>query len=88
MRTVESEIGAILTGTISAITQRSIFNRLGPLAARPVSQLSSADRQTVLSELESSVRLFARRNSAELIAASARALGVDGVGGPAAGATA
>lgn len=78
MRTVESEIGAILSGTISAITQRSIFNRLGPLAARPVSQLSNQDRATVMAELENSVRLFARRNSAELIAACSRALGVDG----------
>lgn len=78
MRTVESEIGAILSGTISAITQRSIFNRLGPLAARPVNQLSNQDRATVMAELENSVRLFARRNSAELIASCARALGVDG----------
>jgi serine/threonine-protein kinase RsbT len=85
MRTVESEIGAILSGTISAITQRSIFNRLGPLAARPVSQLSSADRMTVMAELENSVRLFARRNSAELIASCARVLGTDGAA-PAAGA--
>jgi serine/threonine-protein kinase RsbT len=83
MRTVESEIGAILSGTISAITQRSIFNRLGPLAARPVSQLSNADRMTVMAELENSVRLFARRNSAELIASCARVLGTDG---PASGA--
>jgi serine/threonine-protein kinase RsbT len=86
MRTVESEIGAILSGTISAITQRSIFNRLGPLAARPVSQLSLADRMTVMAELENSVRLFARRNSAELIAACARVLGTDGAA-PAAGAS-
>jgi serine/threonine-protein kinase RsbT len=78
MRTVESEIGAILSGTISAITQRSIFNRLGPLATRPVSQLSHTDRATVMAELENSVRLFARRNSAELIASCARALGADG----------
>jgi serine/threonine-protein kinase RsbT len=78
MRTVESEIGAILSGTISAITQRSIFNRLGPLAARPVSQLSNTDRMTVMAELENSVRLFARRNSAELIASCARVLGTDG----------
>jgi serine/threonine-protein kinase RsbT len=84
MRTVESEIGAILSGTISAITQRSIFNRLGPLAARPVSQLSGADRMTVMAELENSVRLFARRNSAELIASCARVLGTDGAT-PAAG---
>jgi serine/threonine-protein kinase RsbT len=78
MRTVESEIAAVLSGTISAITQRSIFNRLGPLATRPVSQLSNQDRATVMAELENSVRLFARRNSAELIAACSRALGVDG----------
>ena len=77
MKTVENEIGAILAGTISAITQRSIFNRLGPLAAMPVSQLSSADRTTVMTELESSVRLFARRNSAELIASCARVLGAE-----------
>lgn len=83
MRTVENEIGAILSGTISAITQRSIFNRLGPLATRPVSQLSNNDRMTVMAELENSVRLFARRNSAELIASCARALGADG--GPVAG---
>ena len=87
MRTVESEIGAILSGTISAITQRSIFNRLGPLAARPVSQLSNTDRMTVMAELENSVRLFARRNSAELIASCARVLGTDGAA-PAAGAPA
>lgn len=77
MKTVESEIGAILAGTISAITQRSIFNRLGPLATMPVTQLSGADRLTVMTELESSVRLFARRNSAELIASCARALGAE-----------
>ena len=82
MKTVENEIGAILAGTISAITQRSIFNRLGPLATRPVSQLSNNDRMTVMAELQNSVRLFARRNSAELIASCARALGTDGPGGP------
>ncbi|HJX28955.1 MAG TPA: ATP-binding protein [Thermoanaerobaculia bacterium] len=87
MRTVENEIGAILSGTISAITQRSIFNRLGPLATRPVSQLSNNDRMTVMAELENSVRLFARRNSAELIASCARALGTDSPGGLAAGAS-
>jgi len=88
MRTVESEIGAILSGTISAITQRSIFNRLGPLAARPVSQLSNADRMTVMAELENSVRLFARRNSSELIASCARVLGADGAAPAAGGAAA
>jgi serine/threonine-protein kinase RsbT len=77
MNTVENEIGAILAGTISAITQRSIFNRLGPLAAKPVSQLNGADRLAVMAELENSVRLFARRNSAELIASCARALGTE-----------
>jgi serine/threonine-protein kinase RsbT len=77
MKTVETEIGAILAGTISAITQRSIFNRLGPLATKPVNQLSAADRLTVLTELESSVRLFARRNSVELIASCARVLGAE-----------
>jgi serine/threonine-protein kinase RsbT len=83
MKTVESEIGAILAGTISAITQRSIFNRLGPLAAMPVSQLSGSDRLTVMTELENSVRLFARRNSAELIASCARALGAEAPATPA-----
>jgi serine/threonine-protein kinase RsbT len=82
MKTVESEIGAILAGTISSITQRSIFNRLGPLATMPVTQLSGADRLTVMTELENSVRLFARRNSVELIASCARALGTEA---PAAG---
>ena len=90
MKTVEMEIGAILAGTISAITQRSIFNRLGPLATTPVVQLSGTDRQTVMTELENSVRLFARRNSAELIASCARALGAEapeaGNGAPGAGA--
>jgi serine/threonine-protein kinase RsbT len=77
MKTVESAIGTILAGSISAITQRSIFNRLGPLAAMPVSQLSGAERLTVMTELENSVRLFARRNSVEIIASCARALGAD-----------
>lgn len=75
MKTVETEVGAILAGTISAITQRSIFNRLGGLAARPVQQLSPQDRLAIMAELENSVRLFARRNSAELIASCARVLG-------------
>jgi serine/threonine-protein kinase RsbT len=80
MKTVETEIGAILAGTISAITQRSIFNRLGLLATMPVGQLSGTDRQTVMTELENSVRLFARRNSVELIASCARALGAESPG--------
>lgn len=74
MKTVEKEIGAILSGTISSITQRSIFNRLGGLATTPVLQLTSSDRATIMQELENSVRLFARSNSAQLIAACAKAL--------------
>jgi serine/threonine-protein kinase RsbT len=89
MKTVENEIGAILSGTISSITQRSIFNRLGGLATTPVNQLTAGDRATIMQELESSVRLFARSNSAQLIATCARALSAGtGTGGaaPAAGA--
>jgi serine/threonine-protein kinase RsbT len=74
MKTVDKEIGAILAGTISSITQRSIFNRLGGLATTPVHQLTPADRATILQELENSIRLFARSNSAQLIAACAKAL--------------
>ena len=46
MKTVEKEVGAILAGTISSITQRSIFNRLGGLATTPVQQLTANDRAT------------------------------------------
>ncbi|HEV2853898.1 MAG TPA: ATP-binding protein [Thermoanaerobaculia bacterium] len=74
MKTVEKEIGAILSGTISSITQRSIFNRLGGLATTPIQQLTASDRTTIMQELENSVRLFARSNSAQLIAACAKAL--------------
>ena len=74
MRTVEDAVGAVLSGAISAITQRSIFNRLGGLARTPVGQLGPVERQTVLKELESSLRLFARSSSAELLAACERAL--------------
>jgi serine/threonine-protein kinase RsbT len=74
MKTVESEIGAVLAGTISAITQRSIFNRLGGLAKMPVTQLSATDRAAIMNELEHSVRLFARSNSGPLIASCAKAL--------------
>ena len=92
MKTVETEVGAILAGTISAITQRSIFNRLGGLAARPIQQLTPQDRLAIMAELESSVRLFARRNSTELIASCAQALGGAGTApagaGTAAGAAA
>jgi serine/threonine-protein kinase RsbT len=75
MKTVETEVGSILAGTISAITQRSIFNRLGGLAARPITQLTPQDRLAIMAELENSVRLFARRNSTELIASCAQVLG-------------
>ena len=74
MRTVEDAVGAILSGAISAITQRSIFNRLGGLARTPVDQLGPVERQTVLKELESSLRLFARGSSGELLASCERAL--------------
>ena len=75
MKTVESAIAGVLTGAISGITQRSIFNRLGPLAGRTLDQTDEVDRRKIMTELESSVRLFARGSSAELVAACARALG-------------
>ncbi|HLX06278.1 MAG TPA: ATP-binding protein [Thermoanaerobaculia bacterium] len=78
MRTVETEIGAILEGAISEITQRSIFRRLGGMARAPLQHLTTQDRQTIQAELESSVRLFAPGRSAELIAACARALALAG----------
>jgi serine/threonine-protein kinase RsbT len=87
MRTVEKEIGSILTGTISSITQRSIFNRLGGLATTPVQQLTAGDRATILQELENSIRLFARSNSVQLIASCAKALS-PGPGSGGGGATA
>jgi serine/threonine-protein kinase RsbT len=74
MKTVEKELGAVLAGTISSITQRSIFSRMGDLAAAPVHQLTPSDRAAVMQELESSLRLFARGNSAQLIASCARVL--------------
>lgn len=74
MKTVETEVGAVLSGAISAITQRSIFNRLGGLAVRPIQQLTAQERLSIMSELENSVRLFARRNSVELIASCAQVL--------------
>lgn len=80
-RTVETAIGAVLAGSISEITQRSIYRRLGALAQIAVEDLSEVDRRRVLSDLESSVRLFARTGSTELMAACTRAL----AGGPAAG---
>ena len=83
MKTVEKEIGSILSGTISSITQRSIFNRLGGLATTPIQQLTPSDRATIMQELESSVRLFARSNSSQLIASCAKALSPGPGGGPA-----
>ena len=80
MKTVEKEIGSILSGTISSITQRSIFNRLGGLATTPIQQLTANDRATIMQELESSVRLFARSNSSQLIASCAKALSGTGSG--------
>jgi serine/threonine-protein kinase RsbT len=74
VKTVEDAVGAVLAGAISAITQRSIFNRLGSLGRTPVGQLTPGEKQTVLKELESSLRLFARASSAELLAACERAL--------------
>lgn len=82
MKTVEKEIGSILSGTISSITQRSIFNRLGGLATTPVQQLTASDRATIMQELESSVRLFARSNSSQLIASCAKALSAGTGNGP------
>jgi serine/threonine-protein kinase RsbT len=72
--TVEIAIGAVLAGSISEITQRSIYRRLGALAQIAVVDLSEVDRRRVLSDLESSVRLFARNGSTELMAACTRAL--------------
>jgi len=81
MRTVESEIGAILTGSISEITQRSIFRRLGGMARAPLQHLTTQDRHAIQTELESSVRLFAPAKSAQLIASCARALALLGAPG-------
>jgi serine/threonine-protein kinase RsbT len=78
VKTVEDAVGAVLSGAISAITQRSIFNRLGGLARTPVAQLGAVERQTILKELESSLRLFARGSSSELLAACERALASEG----------
>ena len=74
MTTVERAISTVLAGSITEITQRSIFNRLGPLAVRPLPDLGDAERRKVMSELETSVRLFARSNHGDLIAACQRAL--------------
>jgi serine/threonine-protein kinase RsbT len=88
MKTVEKELGAILTGTISSITQRSIFSRMGDLANTPVHQLTPSDRAAVMQELESSLRLFARSNSPQLIASCARVLNPASPGAAPAGAVA
>jgi serine/threonine-protein kinase RsbT len=89
MKTVEKEIGAILAGTISSITQRSIFSRMGGLATTPVHQLTPSDRAAVLQELENSLRLFARGNSGHLIASCVKVLSPGAAGGgPAAAAVA
>jgi len=79
MTTVERAISAVLAGSITEITQRSIFNRLGALAARPLPELGDAERRKVMSELETSVRLFARANHGDLIAACQRALNGEAV---------
>ncbi len=81
MKTVEKEIGAVLAGTISSITQRSIFSRMGGLATTPVHQLTPSDRAAVMQELENSLRLFARSNSGQLIASCARVLNPATAGG-------
>src|SRR4029077_1046319 len=47
-------------------------------ATTPIQQLTPGDRATILSELENSVRLFARSNSSQLIASIAKALTSDG----------
>jgi serine/threonine-protein kinase RsbT len=78
MRTVESEIGAVLAGSISEITQRSIFRRLGGMARTPLQQLSVQERQAIQAQLESSVRLFAPARSVQLIASCARVLALLG----------
>jgi serine/threonine-protein kinase RsbT len=85
MRTVESEIGAILSGSISEITQRSIFRRLGGMARAPLQHLSTQDRHAIQTELESSVRLFAPAKSAQLIASCARVLALLGASAAAGG---
>jgi serine/threonine-protein kinase RsbT len=75
MRTVESALREALAGSISEITQRSIFRRLGDLARQPVHLLSAQQRSAVEAEISGSVRLFAPARSGELIASCARALG-------------
>ncbi|HEY0784071.1 MAG TPA: ATP-binding protein [Thermoanaerobaculia bacterium] len=83
MKTVESEIAAVLAGSISEITQRSIFKRLGGLARLPLKQLTGHDRQAILADLENSIRLFAPNKAPDLVAATWRALGGDTAGDPA-----
>jgi serine/threonine-protein kinase RsbT len=92
MKTVESAVSGVLNGSITGITQRSIFNRMGPMASRPLAELTDSDRQSIMKELENSVRLFARSGAPELIAACSRALHGEAPGerreSPAAGRTA
>ena len=71
-------LASALTGSISEITQRSMFRRLGDLAESSVDRLTEAERRRALTEIEPSIRLFARSNSVELIAACAAALGLNG----------
>ncbi len=76
MKTVETEVGAILAGTISAITQRSIFNRLGGLASRPIQQLSQQDRAADhgrARKLGAAVRPAQQRGADRLLRARPRA---------------
>ena len=80
MKTVETEIGAVLTGSISEITQRSIFRRLGGLARVPIQQLAPQERAAVLADLETSIRLFSPTKSAELITSCRRVLSLTGTG--------
>jgi anti-sigma regulatory factor (Ser/Thr protein kinase) len=75
MRTVESALREVLAGSISEITQRSIFRRLGDLARQPLHLLSAPQRSAVEAEIAGSVRLFAPARSGELIASCTHALG-------------
>ncbi len=69
-------LASALSGSISEITQRSMLRRLGDLAESSIDRLTEAERRRALTELEPSIRLFARNNSGELIAACASALGL------------
>ena len=86
MKTVESEIAAVLVGSISEITQRAIFKRLGTLARLPLQQLTNHDRLSILSDLENSIRLFAPNKASDLMISARRALGAETPAADAAGA--